>query len=108
MFKPKIHLCEYTEDGETFEFNVREASGLEVLRYDSEKLEKFKKTERNVEATRELFAKYVVNADGTPISPELVQEMLESNVGAMQAMAEIVADKARLRSAANKDAAKKD
>lgn len=82
MFKPKIKPVEVEDGGETVSFFVREPSGREIL----EQAGKQKKDATATENARELFSRFVVHEDGTPVTSAEVDEMLDARLTAMHKM----------------------
>ena len=93
MFKPRVQFCELIEGDETFVFYVREPSGREILQAAA----KQRKDASAIDNARELFSKYVVHEDGSPISNDEVEQMLDMRLTAMHKASNIVQDKIGLK-----------
>lgn len=96
MLKPKKHECQVAEGDEVFTFYVREPSGREMLELAAkQKNEKEKGAidKPAIDNARELFSRYIVNHDGTAISKEEVESILDMRLSAMQKVSEIVQEK---------------
>lgn len=98
MFKPTVHPCELSEGDETFTFYVREPSGREILQSAA----KQRKDASAVDNAKELFARYVVHKDGSPISESEVDELLDMRLSAMHKISEKVQEKIGLKELAEK------
>lgn len=98
MFKTRIHECQVADGDEAFTFYVREPSGREML----ELAAKQKKDAPALDNARDLFARYVVNKDGSPISAEEVNGILDMRLTAMQKVSQLVQDKIGLTELAAK------
>jgi hypothetical protein len=93
MFKPTVHRCQISEGDESFEFFVREPSGREILQQAA----KQRKDASAVDNAKELFARYVVHEDGSAISEQEVDALLDMRLSAMHKVSEAVQDKIGLR-----------
>lgn len=93
MFKPVIHECQVVEGDEAFTFYVREPSGREILTAAA----KQRKDASAIENAKELFSKYVVNKDGTPITDAEVDALLDMRLTAMHKVSDMVQDKIGLK-----------
>lgn len=100
MFKPKIQPITIEDDGETITLHVRQAAANEILDAETEAQLK-KKT--NKERIRDIFSKYVVNEDGTPIKQETVDEIMVARVGAFKKISDAVVEKIGLNAAVAKN-----
>jgi F420-dependent methylenetetrahydromethanopterin dehydrogenase len=95
MFKPQIRKCFVADDGEELVFWVREPSGREILR-DADQL-KHKKDRPALEGARETLSRYLVKEDGTALSKEEVDEMLDMRFAVVQQIVNQVQEKIGLK-----------
>lgn len=93
MFKPTVHKCEVSEGDETFTFYVREPSGREILQAAA----KQKKDATAIDNAKDLFARYIVNEDGTAIAAPEVDALLDMRLTAMHKISEAVQEKIGLK-----------
>ena len=100
MFKPLIHECSIEQGDEIMAFWVREPSGREILLAANAT----KKDKPAIENAKELFAKYVVHENGSALSKEEVDELLDMRLSAMHSMSEIVQEKIGLKKVLEKNA----
>lgn len=101
MFKPQIHECEVSEGDETFKFYVKEPSGREIL-IAAEKAKK--NPDRSaLENARDLYGKYVVKEDGSPIEPKDVEDMLDMRLSVMNKISDLVTEKIGLKKVLEKN-----
>lgn len=95
MFKPRIHECTVEDDGESATFYVREVGGREGLN----KAEAFKaRKEKNNEPTGlenvHALLGYVVHKDGTALSKDEIDGMLDMRISALNKVSAKIMEKA--------------
>lgn len=100
MFKPKIQSVEIEDEGEKLTMYVRQAAASEILDGESEAQ---KKGKTNKDRIKDIFATYVVNQDGSPISSEMVDQFMDARVSAFKKMSDAVVDKIGLNAAVAKN-----
>lgn len=94
-FKPRIHEHRITSEGEDRTFYIREASGREVLKSMGGKREKSPE-----ENQRETFGFVVKDKDGTPLTKEEVDALLDLRFRVMLNLQKAVLRKSGIRAAA--------
>lgn len=100
MFKPKKYEFTITEDEESVTFYMQRKSLDETLEF-SEQAQKQKDAKL---MQRRLFSMFLVQADGTPLPKETIEEMMAGDSVVISRVSDFIMQKLNLKKADEKNA----
>jgi hypothetical protein len=102
MFKPKKYEFTITEDDESVTFCMQRRSLDETLEFSEQAGKNKEKDARQMQ--RKLFSAFLVQPDGTPLSKETIEEMMQGDSVVMSRVSDFIMEKLNLKKAEEKNA----